>query len=46
MKWHKWINIFSSEKESIKIKDFIVHSNISRKYTKTKEFKNIQPIFI
>ena len=46
MKWHKWINTFSSEKESIKVKNFIVHSNISRNYTKIKEFKNIQPIFI
>ena len=46
MKWHKWKNIFSSEKEAVKIKDFIVHSNISRKYIKTKDFKNIQPIFM
>lgn len=39
MKWHKWINIFSSEKEAVRIKDFIVHSNISRKYIKTNDFK-------
>lgn len=46
MKWHKWINTFSSEKESIRVKNFIVHSNISHSYTKIKEFKNIQPIFM
>ena len=41
LKWHKWINTFSSEKESI-----IVHSNISHNYTKIKEFRNKKPIFI
>ncbi|MDU3724500.1 MAG: IS1595 family transposase, partial [Clostridium celatum] len=46
MKWHKWISIFSSEKESIRVKNFIVHSNISHNYTKIKDFKNIQPIFM
>ena len=46
MKWHKWINTFSSEKESIRVKNFIVHSSISYNYTKIKEFKNIHPIFM
>lgn len=46
MKWHKWINTFSSEKESIRVKNFIVHSNISHNYTKIKEFKNKKPIFV
>jgi len=42
----KYGRTFSWEKESIRIKNFIVHSNISRKYTKVKEVKNIQPIFM
>ena len=40
------INTFSSEKESVRLKNFIIHSNISHSYTKIKEFKNIKPIFI
>ena len=39
MKWHKWINTFSSEKESIRVKNFIVHSNkdlIIGEYVKVK----------
>ena len=46
IKWHKWVNIFSSEKESIQIKNFMIHSNISHRYTKIKEFKNIEPMFV
>ena len=46
MKWHKWMNTFSSDKEIIRTKNLIVHSNISNKYTMVKEFKNRTPIFM
>lgn len=46
LKWHKWMDTFSSEKESIKTKNLIVHSNIPNSYTMVKEFKTRQPIFI
>lgn len=46
MKWHKWINTFSSEKETFKTKNLIVHSNIPHSYTMVKDFKKRQPIFI
>lgn len=46
MKWHKWMNTFSSEKEVIRNKNLIVHSNIANKYTMVKEFKNRTPIFM
>ena len=46
MKWHKWINTFSTEKETIRNKNLIVHSNIAHSYTMVKEFKEREPIFI
>lgn len=46
MKWHKWINTFSSEKETFRIKNLIVNSNIPHSYTMVKYFKNRQLIFI
>ena len=46
MKWFKWIDTFSAEKESIQIKSFMLHSHIPYSYTKIKEFKNRMPIFV
>ena len=46
MKWHKCINTFNSEKETFRIKNLIVHSNIPHSYTMVKDFKNREPIFI
>lgn len=42
----KWINTFNIEKETARIKNLIVHSNIAHSYTMVKEFKSRQPIFI
>lgn len=46
MKWYKWLGTFSSEKETIRTKNLLVHSNIPHKCTKVKEFKNIIPNII
>lgn len=46
MKWYKWMGTFSSEKEIIRTKNLLVHSNIPHKYTRVKEFKNIVPNFV
>ena len=46
MKWFKWVNIFNSEKESVQVKNFIIHSHIPYDYTKIKDFKNRTPIFV
>ena len=46
LKWNKWINTFSTEKETVRTKNLIVHSNIPHSYTMVKEFKTRQPIFI
>lgn len=46
LKWHKWINTFSIEKDIVRTKNLIVHSNIAHSYTMVKDLKNRQPIFI
>lgn len=46
MKWHKWINSFSTEKDIVRTKNLIVHSNIAHSYTMVKEFKTRVPIFV
>lgn len=44
--WFKWLQTFSTEKESVRTKNFIVQSNISYSYTKVTDFKERQPIFV
>jgi len=39
LKWHKWINIFSTEKDTVRIKNLIVHSNIVHSYTMVRNLK-------
>lgn len=46
LKWFKWQETFSSEKDTIKTKNFIVQSNVPYNYTKIVDFKNRQPIFV
>lgn len=46
LKWHKWINTFSTEKDIVRTKNLIVHGNIAHSYTMIKEFKIRNLIFI
>ena len=46
LKWNKWINTFSTEKETVRTKNLIVHSNIPHNYTMIKDFKRIKPLFV
>lgn len=46
LKWFKWLDTFSAEKDSSKIKNFMVQSNVPYTYTKISEFKNRQPNFV
>ena len=46
LKWYKWIDTFDTEKEIVKNKNLIVHSNIPHNYTKVKDFKTFKPIFV
>jgi len=44
--WFKWLQNFSTEKESVRTKNFIVQSNIPYSYTKVTDFKERQLIFV
>lgn len=39
IKWFKWLQIFDTDKEIIKAKNFIVQSNVIHSYIKVKELK-------
>ena len=39
-------NTFDTEKETVKNKNLIVHSNIPHNYTKIEDFKTFKPIFV
>jgi hypothetical protein len=46
MYWFKCLQMFNTEKETIRTKNFVVQSNIPYTYTKLTDFKERQPIFI
>jgi len=46
LKWFKWLDTFSTEKDTVKTKNFIVQSNVPYNYTMIKDFKIRQPIFV
>jgi hypothetical protein len=46
IKWFKWLQIFDTDKEIIKAKNFIVQSNVAHSYIKVKDLKNREPICI
>jgi hypothetical protein len=45
IKWFKWIQIFDTGKEIIKVKNFIVQSNVAHSYIKVKDLKNREPMY-
>lgn len=45
-KWFKWLQIFGTDKEIIKAKNFIVQSNVTHSYIKIKDFKNREPMHV
>jgi len=46
MYWFKWIEVFENDKEAIKVKNFMVQSNVAYAYTKTADFREREPIFV
>lgn len=46
MCWFKWIELSGSDKDAIKIKNFIVQSCVPHAYTKISDFKTRLPAFI
>lgn len=45
LKYYKWISTFSNEKQTIQIRNLIVHSNTTYNYTEIKKFKMRKPSF-
>ena len=43
--WFKWLQFFKNEKDTIKSKNFIVHSSAARSDTKIADFKHRRPIY-
>lgn len=46
MYWFKWLQLFEHDKEVVKIKNFIVQSNVAHAYTKITDFKERDPEFV
>lgn len=46
IKWFKWLQIFDTDKEIIKAKNFIVQSNVAHSYIKIKDLKNREPMYV
>ena len=46
IKRFKWLQIFDTDKEIIKAKNFIVQSNVAHSYIKVKDLKYREPIYV
>jgi len=46
MYWFKWLEIFNTEKDTIKSKNLLVQSHTSRIDTKIKDFSRREAIYI
>lgn len=46
MYWFKWLELFGNDKEVIKVKNFMVQSNVAHAYTKIADFREREPIFV
>ncbi|PEB39437.1 IS1595-like element ISBth19 family transposase [Bacillus pseudomycoides] len=44
--WFKWLQLFETDKEVVKIKNFMVQCNVAHAYTRITDFKEREPIFI
>lgn len=46
MYWFKWIELFKTDKDSMKCKRLFIQSHVSYSNTKIKDFKNRKPLYI
>ena len=46
IKWFKWLQIFDTDKEIIKAKNFMVQSNVTHSYIKIKDLKNRESMYV
>lgn len=44
--WFKWLELFENDKDTIKVKNFMVQCNVAHTYTKITDFKDREPIFV
>ena len=44
--YFKWLQTFSTEKEILRAKNFLLQSNVTYYYTKVIDFKERQPIYV
>jgi len=46
MYWFKWLELFENDKESVKVKNFMIQFNIPHAYTKIADFRVKEPIYV
>lgn len=46
MYWFKWLELFENDKETVKVKNFMVQCNVAHAFTKTTEFRERKPIYV
>lgn len=46
MYWFKLLQLFETDKEVVKIKNFMVQCNVAHAYTKILDFKSREPIYV
>lgn len=46
IKWLKWLRIFDSDKEIMKVKNFMAQSNVTHSYIKVKDLKNRELVYV
>ncbi|NSB14099.1 hypothetical protein BCD95_002358 [Clostridium beijerinckii] len=46
IKWFKWLQIFDTDKERIKAKNFMIQSNVAHSSVKVKDLKNREPLYV
>ncbi|BCZ46411.1 hypothetical protein psyc5s11_24780 [Clostridium gelidum] len=42
----KWLELFENDKESVKVKNFMVQCNVAYAYTKTADSRERETIFV
>ena len=46
IKWFNWFQIFDTDKEIEKLKNFMIQSNVTYSYIKVKDLRNREPMYI
>ncbi|GKX66190.1 hypothetical protein rsdtw13_14480 [Clostridium sp. TW13] len=46
MYWFKWLELFENDKETVKVKNFMVQCNVAHDYRKAGDFKERELVFV